>query len=42
MKSRRMRWVEHVTGTAKRKAYSILVGKPEGEDHSESVGVDGR
>jgi hypothetical protein len=32
IKSRRMRWVGHVTGMgAKRNAYRILVGKPEGK-----------
>jgi hypothetical protein len=25
-----------------RNAYSILVGKPEGRDHSKSLGVDGK
>jgi hypothetical protein len=32
IKSRRMKWAEHVAGMgAKRNAYRILVGKPEGK-----------
>jgi hypothetical protein len=32
IKSRRMRWAEHVTRTGEdRKAYTFLVGKPEGK-----------
>jgi hypothetical protein len=30
-KPRRMRWAGHVAGIGKRKAYGILVGKPEGK-----------
>jgi hypothetical protein len=34
IKSRRMRWVEHVARMGeKRNAYRLLVGKPEGGDH---------
>jgi hypothetical protein len=36
IKSRRMRWAGHVARMGEeRKAYRILVGKPEGKDHSE-------
>jgi hypothetical protein len=31
IKSRRMRWVEHVAQTEKRNAYRLLVGKPDGK-----------
>jgi hypothetical protein len=38
-----MRWVEHRARTEEIKnAFSILVGKPKGRDHSEEVGIDGR
>jgi hypothetical protein len=30
IKSRRMRWAGHVARMGKRKAYRLLVGKPEG------------
>ena len=43
IKSRRMRWAEHVTrmgGT--RDVYRVLVGKPEEGDHLGDPGVDGR
>jgi hypothetical protein len=43
IKSRRMPWMGHVAGTEKkRKAYKVLMGKPEGKDHLEDEGVDGR
>jgi hypothetical protein len=36
IKSRRMRWAGHVAHMGEeRKVYRILVGKPEGKDHSE-------
>jgi len=42
IKSRRMRFEEHVTHTAEMKnAHKILVGRLEGKDHSEDLGVDG-
>jgi hypothetical protein len=31
IKSRRMRWAEHVARIGKKTAYRILVGKPEGK-----------
>jgi len=38
-----MRWVGHVARMgAMRNAYNILVGRPEGKDHSENLRVDGR
>jgi hypothetical protein len=43
IKSRRMRWVGHVARMGEeRKAYKVLVGKPEERDHSEDQGVGGR
>jgi hypothetical protein len=34
IKSRRMRWAEHVARRGEKKnAYRLLVGKPEGKDH---------
>jgi hypothetical protein len=42
-KSRRMRWAGYVAGMGEgRKLYRVLVGKPEGKDHLEDQGVDGR
>jgi hypothetical protein len=42
IKSRRMRWVEHVARMGeKRNAYRILVGKPEERDHWEDQDVGG-
>jgi hypothetical protein len=36
VKSRRMRWAEHVTRMGEeRKVYKVLVGKPEERDHLE-------
>jgi hypothetical protein len=37
-KSRRIRWMGHVSKVGMRNAYKILVGNPEGKDYSE----DGR
>jgi hypothetical protein len=43
IKSRRMRWAEHVAHMGEeRKVYKVLVVNPEGKDHSEDRGVDGR
>jgi hypothetical protein len=43
IKSRRMRWAEHVTRMGEeRNVYNVLVGKPEGKSHLEDQGVDGR
>jgi hypothetical protein len=43
IKSRRMRWAEHVARMGEgRNVYSVLVGKPEGKNHLEDEGVDGR
>jgi hypothetical protein len=43
MKSRGMKWAEHVARMDEmRNAYKILVRKPEGRDHLENTGVDGR
>jgi hypothetical protein len=42
-KSRRMRWVGHAACMGEgRNVYRVLVGKPEGKDHLEDQGVDGR
>jgi hypothetical protein len=43
IKSRRMRWVGHVARMGERRnVYRVLVGKPEGKNHLENQGVDGR
>jgi hypothetical protein len=43
IKSRRMRWAGHVARMGERRnVYRVLVGKPEGKDHSEDQVVDGR
>jgi hypothetical protein len=43
VKARRMRWAGHVAHLGEvRGAYNILVGKPEGRNHWEDIGVDGR
>jgi hypothetical protein len=43
IKSRRMRWAEHVARVGEeRNVYKVLVGEPEGKNHSEDQGVDGR
>jgi hypothetical protein len=42
IKSRRMRWVEHVARMVeKRNAYTILVGNQKVRDHWEDQGVGG-
>jgi hypothetical protein len=43
IKSRRIRWEGHAARTRKmRNAYNIFVGKPEGKNHLEDLGVDKR
>jgi hypothetical protein len=43
MKSRRLKWAGHVARMGeKRGAYRVLVGKPEGKNHLENPGVDGK
>jgi hypothetical protein len=38
-----MRWAGHVARMREgRKVYRVLVGKPEGKNHLEDLGVDGR
>ena len=41
--SRRIGLVEHIARNGKRiGAYKILVGKPEGRNHLEALGIEGR
>jgi len=43
IKSRRMSWAEHVARIGERRGvYRVLVGKPEGKNHLEDTGVNGR
>jgi hypothetical protein len=43
IKSRRMRWARHVARMGEgRNVYRVSAGKPEGKDHLEDQGVDGR
>jgi hypothetical protein len=43
IKSRRMRWAGHVARMGEgRNVYRVLEGTPEGKDHLEDQGVDGR
>jgi hypothetical protein len=43
IKSKRLRWAGHVARMGERRgAYRALVGKPEGSNHLEDPGVDGR
>jgi hypothetical protein len=43
IKSRRMRWAEHVARMREGiKVQRVLVGEPEGKDHLKDQGVDGR
>jgi hypothetical protein len=43
IKSRRMRWAGHVARMGEgRGSYRVLVGRPEGRNHLEDPGVDGR
>jgi hypothetical protein len=42
-KSRRKRWARYVARMRERRGeYKVLVGKPEGRNHLEDPGVDGR
>jgi hypothetical protein len=43
IKSRRMRWAEHVARMREeRDVYRVLVGRPKVRDHWEDLGVGGR
>jgi hypothetical protein len=43
IKSRRMRWVEHVVCMAERRdPYRVLVGDPRERDHLKDPGIAGR
>jgi hypothetical protein len=43
IKSRRIRWAEHVARMGEmRNVYKILIGKPEGRNHSEDLRVYGK
>jgi hypothetical protein len=43
IKSRRMRWAEHIARMGEKKnAYNILIGKPKGRVYLDELGVDGR
>jgi hypothetical protein len=43
IKSRRMRWAGHVARMGEgRSVYRVLVGRPEGKNHWEDLGVGGR
>jgi hypothetical protein len=43
IKARRMRWAGHVAqGVGEGCAYNIMVGRPEGRNHWEDLGIDGR
>ena len=43
IKSRRMRWAEHVARMGERRGvHRVLVGNPERKDHLGDTGVDGR
>ena len=43
IKSRRMSWAEHVARIGERRGvYRVLVWKPEGKNHLEDTGVNGR
>ena len=43
IKSRRMRWVEHIARMGERRdVYRVLVRNPEGKNHLGEQGVDGR
>jgi hypothetical protein len=43
IKLRRMRWAGHIAHIGEmRNAYNILVGKSEGNNHSEDLDVDGK
>jgi hypothetical protein len=43
LKLHRMKWMGHVARMVERRGvYKVLVGKPEGRNHLEDLGVDGR
>jgi hypothetical protein len=43
IKSRRVRWAGQVASMGRgREAYRVLVAKPEGKNHLEDLGIDGR
>ena len=43
IKSRTMKWAEHVAYMGERKvAYKVLLGKPEERNHLKDPGIDGR
>jgi len=43
IKSKRMKWARHIACMgARRGVYRVSVGRPEGENHLEDPGVDGR
>jgi hypothetical protein len=43
IKSRKMRWTDHVSSMGERRgAHGILVEKPEGKNHLEDLDVDGK
>ena len=43
IKSRGIRWAEHVARVGDRKVvYSVVLGRPEGKSHLEDLGIDGR
>jgi hypothetical protein len=43
IKSRTMKWAEHVACMGERKvAYKVLLGKPEERNHLKDPGIDGR
>jgi hypothetical protein len=43
IKSRRMRWAGHVARMGEgRGVYRVLVGRPEGKNHWEDLGIGGR
>jgi hypothetical protein len=43
IKSERMKWARHIARMGEvRNAYKMLVRKPEGRDHLEDLGMDGR
>jgi hypothetical protein len=41
IKSRRMRWAEHIERMREINTYNILVGRLESKNHSEDLDVDG-
>jgi hypothetical protein len=38
-----VRWAEHIASTGNvTNAYEVLIGNPEGGDHVEDIGINGR